>query len=257
MYQPFFIWFLERSGSTHLTSLMNSHPMVNCRPEILHEGRMKSNLFETSHSGSLTDFFVRFFSGDWQLLNNDWQAGTAVPKMVKSNSTHIGFKLKYTQLKEFPEALDLLLSYEGIKIIHLYRRNILRLVVSKRIQMVLWEAHGIANIPRKKDISFDLPKIYIEPEELINQMNFRASLIDSHRKMLRHHEYMEVSYEELIDNEIGTVNEIQEYLGVSERASLKSSYKKIANQPLFNILKNYEEVAEVLNANGLAHFLTE
>lgn len=121
-YKRFIIFAQQRSGSKFLTSLMGNHPHISCgNEELLHLNTTSLDF----------DGYMKMVIGTFtQLLE-----GTGIHSPTSTahieTVTHVGFKIMYDQgLLQYQRQLLEKLDEQGIKVIHLVRRNKLLQYVS-------------------------------------------------------------------------------------------------------------------------------
>ena len=148
---------------------------------------------------------------DWS-SQLDWMTNFYYSKPKNDRVTTVGFKTKFTDIAD----LELFANFvhdNNIKVIHLFRRNLVKLIVSVIRAEALRDKHGDSNLYSTGN---DLGKITIDPKE------FRK-----HKKRVRYYRELRqfvdelkvdvchVRYEQLLHNLQGTLGRIWRFLGVS------------------------------------------
>jgi len=215
-YVKFIVMTRSRTGSNLLISLLNSHKNINAQGEIFRRlnGRNAQNI--------LSGIF---------------------PK--KSLHKCFGFKLFYYHpLDSSQNDYDLIwkqiTSDRSIKIIHLTRENLLRVHVSRLIAGKTddWANAKITNVIKDKTVKVD-------PSELIKDIETTKNYILKTRRLFEHHDVLEITYEDLINNRQDTLDLILNHLN-QERLMLQSDLIKQNPEKLDDLISNYNEVKEVI-----------
>jgi LPS sulfotransferase NodH len=207
----FIILSRSRSGSNLLVSLLDSHPNIYVRGEVFH------NLRGRNYKKILKSFFYK--------MPNHFQA--------------CGFKIFYYHpLDTDCNALwEELVKNKDIKVIHLYRKNLLKTVISRKIAIEtdIWssEKTKLAQIPK-----FEFPPKLIE-EEIKKSINWR----NKYNKLFNNHHIIELSYEDMIKSLNDDLFFLQEFLGLS-KMKLYSHLEKQQKKSLSQVLSNYTEIEE-------------
>jgi LPS sulfotransferase NodH len=152
------------------------------------------------------------------------------------------------QAEKYPEVLDLL-QQKRFKIIHIWRKNILKIYLSR----VKAEQTGI--YVSKKIV--DRSKIHLDDELLITNLNnIKATqgkllkLIESLRL-----EYFNIQYENLLTNREKELEKILEFLELDAKFNLTTYLKKINPDNLVDIIDNYYEIEEILQGTEYENYL--
>ena len=251
----FIIWFNERSGSTHLSSLLDSHPQVSCWREIFYRGEATcaEDYFDRSNFPSVEAFIDCFFTHRWgpdgtrMLIEHDlWSSPSAV-----------GFKLKYQQLERRPEIRSYICARPQLKIIHLVRKNLLETLVSSRMVPKVFARFKAANLTLEMagdelECFVDLNPYTIEPE--LRELESRIAVA---RTIVSQLANLEVTYEDLVTSTVDTCKLILEFLDVEIDHPLKTRYKKIMPRLLSKSIRNYDEIRNALYGTRFEYLLGE
>lgn len=244
---PFLIWFHHRSGSTHLVSLLDSHPDIACWKEIFYrgEGTATEDLFTQSQEPSVEAFLDHLWSYRWgrqgtRLWRKDPEAG--LPRGV-------GFKLKYQQAKVYPQVLEYLHQKKNIKVIHLVRTNLLATLASAAMLPKLWERMQRPHLLKGESPNSLERRVHLEPGRVLQDLARLETQIQYGRQQLRGLEVLEVTYEDLLDAPTDTCRLVLEYLGLDSAVELSSGYAKVLPRSLFQTLSNAEEIQTALQGS--------
>lgn len=222
----FVIFAQGRTGSTLLTSTLDTHPQITCKDEILGQPRA---------------FPIRF-------VENAARA---------SGAECFGFHVKIYQLTSWQRVEDVhgwlsSLQARGWKILYLRRENLLRHVVSNVFAEAAgaWHHRSGETIKRPERITLPL-------ERLHHGIEGRRRNIAAERTALEGLDYLELVYErdlETPEAQAETFTRIQAYLGV-ETTPLSTSLKKAVARPLEDLVDNYGEVQSALTGTPDEVFL--
>lgn len=203
----FAILCTARSGSTWLHTLLNSHPNIHSEGEtvLLHHNLNPGQSFQ--------DF-----------------AYSAYPLVIRS----VGLKVFYDD-DLYQEALNSIKKDEGVRIIHLIRKDLTGQFISfqKAAASGEWSFH-------KDSLS---SKLRIDTNAL-QEYHKRQKLLREQIKLdFKNHAFMEITYEDLV-KETGRVTiEIQKFLEIKQK-KLFSLLKKQAIKPLKSEVENWNELVD-------------
>lgn len=226
-YEPFLLLCHPRSGASRVNNALNLHP------RILSLGEELRYCFGLSNGEAvLRNFFRKPQSRLVQALGFKFlyeDAYTAVG---------IGF-WKFWREK-------------NRKVIHLQRRNLLRLVVLDEIyrQNKAQTALAADNSP-----AHALEAVEIYPEIVLQRMAHFDNLQQVFQKQLKAYpNVLNIWYEELEKNPEAVFLQIQQFLGVSPK-SISSLLNRQDPEPTAKLLLNYEELRVILEGDRWGAFL--
>lgn len=223
--RKFMIFAQGRSGSTLLTSTLDSHPDIRCDDEILIVPRLFPRRFVKT-------------------------AARQVPAQA------YGFHVKITQLHAWQGIHDIGnflrdMEQDGWRIIYLWRDNLLRQVVSN----VFAEAAGTYHMDGGQARP---PSVTLTLDRLAYEMDWRTRLRAAEEAAVQGRNVFEIVYErDLLEpvRQAETFAALQQVIGVSS-TPLQPRLKKMVLNPLSELLSNYDEVADWLSARpDYARFL--
>lgn len=237
---PFFIFFTERSGSTLLVHLLNEHPEVACEHE---------------------SFPVEFSQAEQRTMKNiaDPVQQTQILARIydRQDVSASGFKFKFkAQYDSYPEVYRFFLrNIDRMKLIFLYRENLLKKAVSRQnlLRLINSGEQHYLNSGSGKDfgkLELDLESAleYMQRQNRNLQFFKKASAIFQHRIV--------ISYEELIDQSLGTLNQVLDFLDVKPVTELKEApIRKITDDNLQNAVENYNEMVEFFQGTRFSQYL--
>lgn len=214
---PYVILFLERDGSTFLTSLLISHPDIQA-------------------------IYERFAVLNQQGLNGSdqlaWARELFTPSLLNRYSA-VGFKTKLVDVQDL-EGFTKLLQEKKCHIIHMQRRNSVKAVVSKINARRLYEATGKWNLYSETD---RLPAQDIDPAEFDQLLEEREQ---ANRQLAQYiHELglptLKVVYEDLLINHEAEIKRILGFLNVKPYP-VKAKTLKNTRDNLQEAVANFEEL---------------
>lgn len=213
----FLIFAQGRSGSTLLTSTLDSHPEICCDDEILIVPRL----------------FPRRFIENAARQNN---------------SRAYGFHVKITQLHAWQGIHDIAaflkdMESSGWRIIYLWRKNILRQVVSNIFAEAAGTYHMEGKHRRPKSISLPL-------ERLGRELDVRTRLLEAEQVAVKDRNVFEINYERDLqssENQKETFSALQKFIGVTN-VPLSPRLQKMVVSPLSDLVENYDQVSDWIAA---------
>jgi len=244
----FVVLSTQRSGSTWVVDMLNSHPRVLAQSELfMHggEGRPK-------WGGERDLLYWQTFIGDkgggrlvrpywlWHYLGRAFAARPGVEA--------VGFKLMYSQLTRIAKPLMPALWLKRARIIHLIRRNALDVVLSKEAGEA---RRGVLHARDGQDV--EAVRIRLSTDDLLERMTAHDRAVAGARVRFKRVgvPYHEVVYEDLVENERDGFGSLFEFLGV-QPAPVSSSLQKINPTAHEELIENYGEVREALEGTPFA-----
>lgn len=223
----FVILCLGRTGSTHLGSLLGSHPDIHCFGELF-----------TDRKGTLDEAFIKSPIED----PVEYVAQLTEPLTESA----IGFKLPLNSIRKHPEAVRLL-EDEELRIIRLRRLNLLALFASRRLL-------ATTRVSRSTRGDYGDTTVTLDPKQCLAVF----------RRTEEHDRYLDglaaakpvfdITYEDLA---VGRgLDDLQRFLGV-EPVMLESRFKRLRSRPLSETIENWPEVESALRGSPYERFLED
>ena len=162
-----------------------------------------------------------------------------------------GFKLMYGQAGAHP-GIFRYLAAEGGRVVHLIRRNLLDIVLSRHVAAARELYHA-----REGD-RVAPARIRLETSDLIPALRREERERERARERLARSGLgsLEVVYEDLT-RDAGRFVEVLRFLGLAPgEARLRSTLKKLNALPHREVIENYEEVARALESSAFGGFLS-
>jgi hypothetical protein len=221
----FIILSQGHSGTTHLASLLDSHPDIVCFGELFNDNHNSGRSFHASGHEDPRAFF------------RDLVAHT--------DARAVGFKLGAWGMRlHHPDALEIV-EEPDLHIIRL-RRNPLAKLVSTRLSNVRTGTDRRRSYRRKP--------VMLKPKATVRSLRsleFENRLLDG---LTRGKPTIQLTYEQLVADP--TIEHVQQFLGVEPRP-LSSATSKHRTRPLREMIVNWDEIAAELHASGLRQYLDE
>ena len=242
----FIVFTTNRSGSEWVISTLNSIPNVSAQGELflprprVSERRWDSDFarprfIETRPTGlSFRPFSV------FSYLDRLYDTPGAV-----------GFKLMYAQLGLYPEILPYLVQ-NGVRVVHLVRKNHLDVLLSFAVKAKLGKAHLLAGQSGPGELS-----VTLETKDLLKKLRRLELKQNAARKLLKVFRlpYIEVVYENLLQDPLH-FRVVWDFLSIQpEQALPQSTLVKIRRGGHREVILNYDEVRQCLRYSKFAHLL--
>lgn len=244
----FCILSAQRSGSTWLKSLLNSHPQITALDELFID---KSNA-----KGWEKEFFSPFYQykKDKNRLRSliVFEYLESLDDCNKKAFEIVGFKLMYNQIKKYPEII-LKMFFDKYCIIHLVRKNHLDILIS------LTSANQYDMFHVKQDSS-EVKTIALETSSLIKKLNYHKRRYQMFKTFLTllPIKVIEVDYESLVNDKNKTLDTLTDFLQVNRVSiPLDSDHKKVNPGFYRDKISNYHQVLETLKHTEYASFIKE
>jgi LPS sulfotransferase NodH len=239
---------IQRTGTTLLYTLLDSHPSIVCFGEIFQDVNTPCHpTLGTKRYKSYIDMSVRRRVLDF--VNRKYMISTYLSNIVSALEYEArGFKLMLDQTRKYPEVLNFL-QQKKFKIIHIWRKNIMKIYVSR----VKAEQTGIYVSQKTVDRS----KINIDGELLIKNLK---AIKDAQSKILEIIQelrlaYIDIQYENLLTNRDHELRRILDFLEVDGEFELTTYLTKINPDELPEVITNYHEIVKILRGTEYADYL--
>jgi LPS sulfotransferase NodH len=207
-YRPFVLLARSRTGSNLLLSQLESHPQVRAEGELFQ--RLRGRRWESILAGV---------------------HGRQPPEVRAA-----GFKLFYYHpLDALDDALwRSLAQRRDLHVLHLRRRNTLRVLVSRKIaeRSDVWSSAGDPSAPASKAVSFT-------PEELEAGFRETEAWEQGGAERFRDHPVLDLWYEDLVAEPRATFDAVTDFLGVERRAPSTRLVRQNP-EPLHELITNFE-----------------
>lgn len=235
----------QRAGSHLLGDILGSHPEFAQAGEVL--------MPSSSKPGSFDVFVARRPAR--QLSSRLWRSYRQHLAERRPAAKYVGMLVKYDHVTRIG-GRDLISDsgFVGTRIMHLVRRNVLRLVVSHHLA-VARNVHVA-----RQEVDTKVNSVAIPPQRLIDMMSKRRSLMEEFRiRLADRHLTVELEYQDLMSADQTTsealVERLCKFFEVSDEFTRTPPTIKLAPMPLDQLLDNYEEIAEALEGTEFEYML--
>jgi LPS sulfotransferase NodH len=245
----FCILTTQRSGSTWLAELLDSHDQIKMFGELFFwqskevEMRNKARIARSKDNEKLSleksVLTYKSFKGN---RRRPWSIFQYIDQLKSSSECHdaVGFKLMYNQLLPRPEIL-LKLVVDEYKIIHLVRKNYLDILISKASMNQNRVVHANTEVVQKS--------VTLNTSSLIKDLSIREAATRSMRGILQvlPNSVLEISYEELQSSKDELLLSVVDFLGLhNAEVQFESGLRKISRGLYREKIANYDQVRNVL-----------
>ncbi len=239
----FIILTTQRSGSTLLWRYLNGHPNIFACGEMFLAKHGGTNAYAAFRKGSTKRWLNHY-------IYNKQNVATYLDHFFSTGQDFesCGFKLMYGQNNRNIRSW---LIKHNVSIIHLIRENILKKIVSGETM----KARGVAHI-KPNEMVEDI-KIDLDVNMLIPRISAIAKGIRLNSEKFSMLPYLEVYYEDFINDPPGTAEGIFDFLGVTNVSNLEMPLKKVNPDPVELSIGNYSEVRMKLLGTPYAKYLDQ
>ncbi len=246
---PFVVLFLDRSGSSHLCSLLDSHPQISCGAE---EFTIRK---KESHGNDLP---VReIHARRTEIIDPSPQQTIQHLESIFSRSRWAaGFKYKYPlQLQRFPEVFEWLVGRKSdVRVIHLDRKNLLRKAVSRQILEQLRRHPAF----RRDRAELLFSAVTMDVDDLLGQLHrARNQRQELQQLASQFHHCLSIEYDDLHRNAADVGRRLETFLEVEVGHPLRSRFRKVTPERLSDAIQNFPEVAAAIRKSEFAEMLDD
>lgn len=214
---PYVILFIERDGSTYLTSMLQTHPEIKADYERFAVLKQKGA------------------SGEQQL---EWAYQLFSPRWIGRHGA-IGFKTKLVDVLDQQGFIKLLYD-KNCHIIQMSRKNLVKAVVSRINARRLYEATGYWNLYNEKE---RLPPPVIDFGEFDQYLQEREEAIQELEQFCDSLELpkMNIVYEDLLLDRDNVLNKLYSFLHIKPHP-VQSKPIKSTSDDLSEAIENFDEL---------------
>ena len=271
-----------RTGSTMLVSALNSSPEITCFGELF-------RFIEDTVSFGVGGFAIAGYDNhsveDLELRNSDFKAFLSQRIFVEMEGvTAVGFKHHYGHFFGFPGLREWLVEQRDMRVLHLRRRNLLRMLLSTRIAEVTggWvdsaqptlkdkhlpslllralrsPARYAARLPqlfrnKAPDWKAKREPMTLSPRECTEFFKQAELHVVFYDKLLAEHQVHTLFYEDLVDHREATLEAVQQFLGTTPRPLAVATARQNP-EPLEELIANYDELRNAFRGTEYESFL--
>jgi hypothetical protein len=222
----FVILCLGRTGSTHLWSLLDSHPEVRCFGEVLNDEARDPDSFVLSGRPAVVPFLRDLLDSPAERVS--------------------GLKLPMNSLRAHPEARALLDQETDIRVVRLSRVNRLEQIISRRLMAQTGVAHSIHG-------EYGGTRIRVDPANCLRAIETIEAEEAELDGIALGHPTFQIAYEEI--DSAQRLLALQHFLGVAP-ARMSSWFTRLQRRPLPEVVENWGELEAALRAAGYGSFVS-
>lgn len=222
----FVILCLGRTGSTHLWSLLDSHPQIRCFGEVLNDEARDPDSFVLSGQKKVVPFLRELLASPTEPVS--------------------GVKLPMNSLRAYPQAASLLAAEAEMRVVRLSRTNRLEQIVSRRLMARSGIAHSIHG-------DYGGTRVRIDPASCVRAIETIEAEEAELDAIAAGHPTFRMAYEE-IGSESRLIA-LQEFLGVRP-ATMSSWFTRLQRKPLPEVIENWSELEAALTEAGYSAFVS-
>ena len=220
----FVLLFQGRTGSSYLTQCLDAHPSVRMLPEVFGDMGFKTPIEEREgRAAEQLQWLDRFFS-----------------EPVGPGLLARGFKTKMTDVLDVRGFTERLRARK-VHVLHMTRRNLVKLAVSELNAARLHRERGVWNLEPGQEA---LPPFRVDPEAfdemLRRKERFEGLLADYVRNELAL-PTLSLAYEDLLRDREAVLDRIWGFLGVPG-ARTEGSLRKNTSDDLRRVLLNFDDL---------------
>jgi LPS sulfotransferase NodH len=244
---PFVLICKQRSGSSWLADTLNSNPSIKMFGEIF--------LWRKRQWGIRMEEFPGYYdyASSARFAIRPWSIYKYLDLFFTQSNEAVGFKLMYSQIKQFPDILFYLHSRK-IRVLHLIRHNYLDTIISlenARAQQQ-WHSGSIKGTPKATSA------IHLDPETTIHrivQLERQIKLMEAIFRRVGINS-CQIFYEDLLTNPTSSYTKLHRFLDLEyQNIHLQSSLKKLVMSSHQETISNYEEFKIALSKTRYAALL--
>jgi LPS sulfotransferase NodH len=240
----------QRTGSTWLVSLLDSHPQIRMYGELFHKASAPLPYGQQD--------FPRFskFRDDvrtgWQRRRPFVTARYLSELFGVAGAEAVGFKLMYNQVARLPEVVALLRHHRA-RVLHLIRENLLDVVISREALLRRGIAHVSQQLPAiETQVTLDP----ITLQRTLARLELQVAVFRQIARAVDRSSY-ELSYELLLRDPSKHLAQVAAFLGVPQdgASALSSSLVRASQVPRAARIQNYSAVEQTLRGTKFARYL--
>lgn len=260
MAQPFILLATQRSGSSWVQEMLNSHPGLKVYPEMFLIEARGTPMWEPNDYEFAGSYLESRAQRPRILTQRYWTVRYLQGMFDQHDVAAVGFKYMYDQVAHSPDVL-LYAAARRVRVVQL-RRNLLDVVIS----MQLARASGVFHV--STDGRQQIPWVQGDPGEHRLRLDPAGTLAELRRLEREHHRAsmwlrltrtptLEVDYAQLTADQ-DAFKPILRFLGVSDQTTeLGSALKKIRSTKRTDVVANYDELAAGLAGTPFAALLRD
>lgn len=229
-----------RTGSTLLVKTLNSLPGVCCHGELLGEDNVRG--YEDGVDLTQVSQMERETRSQRLLTQRNSNPVEFIDRALRADCAATGFKVLYNAFlnPRWSEVVSFMHGLDGIRFIHLTRKNGLRRFISEQILVQGGPNHSGAG--GKSDVPI---KVYFDIDLYLRNSAELAAQAGELSAQLSHQNMLEITYEALSAETTATVARVCQFLELDISPSdIKPALKKVGATDLRDSVINYQELLD-------------
>lgn len=258
---PFLLLATQRTGSSWVQEMLDSHPGVKVYSELFIAGSRGRPLWGPGDIDFIETYWEQRVRPPSALTRQYWTMRYLQRVFGQPDCAAVGFKYMYDQIRRSPPVLPYAAA-RRVRVVHLVRRNLLDVVVSSRRALHTGVFHlagdGRPPIPWAP-AELDRSRFSLDPGQVVRELRRltrERALVRGWLRLTRTPS-IEVRYEDLLGDQ-ARFGEILDFLGVAraDPSRLRSGLQKIRSEPLQSVVENLGELRAALAGTSFERFLT-
>lgn len=242
----FIVLTTQRTGSSWLMDRLNNSPEVEGHMELFYlEARR-----EPPRAGC--NDYPRFVESRGSQAHGIRPAATfRYLDALYARRIAVGFKLMYSQLREYPEILAWI-AWKRLPVVHLLRANHLDVVISERLASAIGTSHTTVDEGSARPV-----RLRLDPADTVTRVRRLERKQRAMRGLLRAlpNPCMEITYERLLEDGHG-FDDLYRFLRINpEFMSADSRLVKRQRERHEDVIENWNDVCEAMRRAGYAALL--
>jgi LPS sulfotransferase NodH len=259
--EKFIILTTQRSGSTFFRLYLNSHENIRCHDEVFLRSygakdgwnnfiKDKNNLNNDKTELKIVYDYLEslFYNKNHSAPWTDIDSWNDYLPQAKENVQAVGFKFMYDQFQEHPY-IEEWLKKEQIKIIHFYRKNKLKMELSRLSAQKSGIYHSQKTIARQKH--------QVDTTKIVNNINKYNQIEEDFKLRYQDNDYLEIDYETFLEDPETINNCILDFLSIKGNGFYKPKLNKLNPNNVRDIVSNYDELESSLKKANLEWMLSD
>jgi hypothetical protein len=232
-----------------LKNLLRSHPKVISFGELLNPSKLLWDYGDFNELYNTEAVHELRRTNPAELMNLVYNTANG------TDAEAVGFKSLYNHYdlsKGFPQVLEYLLNDSSIKVIHNKRANIFKTFCSYRVAAKRTELGKTMNAYQPDEVERAIT-VRIDPAACLKFI--KKTLVEEKKfdTLFASRDSIDVIYEDLASRTGLEMKRVLKFLDV-EYAPLRQTTFKVRQNPIEEVVENYDEVRAVLEKEGYGHF---
>ncbi len=226
----FFIIFNSRCGSTYLIDLLRNHPNIHAYMEQIY--KYQSLEQQCSHINSLF--------------------GVQRREEIKA----VGFKEQLVNIVEQEKTIGHMMENYSPVLYKMIRKNVVKTAISGIRAKQMKASKGVTNVWKDDQ---KIGSLSIPPKQLLDAIKNREDInykLDCFLEKMGL-KFKTIAYEDLLQNQKGVLDLIQEDLNLDKMVALESSVQKNTSDSLKQSISNFDDLLDSLSGTKYEEMLLE